>query len=210
MDDLSLREKNRLRTRDEVLDAAERLLSRSETANFSMRELAKEAGMSFATPFNHFGSKGAVVRELSVRVIERMAERFRHERPSGDATDRVLAMGGIAVSALLARSAVYRTVVASLGTMDSGSSEAHRLSRDLWLVALEGLDGLEVEAIDAAPLLAEQLAFMFRGCLSFWIAGEITDQALGPAVNAGLSTVLLGFTALDRRQSVRSNVLREG
>ena len=46
--------------RERVLDAAERLLARGG-AGFSMRDLAEEAGVSFATPFNQFGAKGAIM-----------------------------------------------------------------------------------------------------------------------------------------------------
>ena len=47
-----------------MLDAAERLL-RDGNAEFSMRDLAAEAGVSFATPFNQFGSKPAIMQALS-------------------------------------------------------------------------------------------------------------------------------------------------
>jgi hypothetical protein len=44
-----------------------------------------------------------------------------------------------------------------------------------------------------------QLAFDFRGCLSFWIAGELQDRDLGTAVAAGACALLLGFATLKRR-----------
>jgi AcrR family transcriptional regulator len=62
-------------TRERVLDAAERLLAQG-SAGFSMRELADEAGVSFATPFNQFGSKAAIMLALSARC-DRRAERGR-------------------------------------------------------------------------------------------------------------------------------------
>lgn len=163
-----------------------------------MRELASEAEVSFATPFNHFGGKGAVLQALSARVIGRMADRFDALRPSGDAVDRTLAMGEIAVALLLERPAAYRAVVASLGT--EVPSEARSLSRDLWSLALGDLDGLDVGAIGRPPgTISEPLAYMFRGCLSFWIAGEIQDDALATTVRKGLTAVLLGFAAPPRR-----------
>ncbi len=50
-------------TRERVLDAAERLLANGSAA-FSMRELAEEAEVSFATPFNQLGSKAAIMLAL--------------------------------------------------------------------------------------------------------------------------------------------------
>jgi AcrR family transcriptional regulator len=111
----SVRERNRQLARDIVPDAAERLLQKSETADFTMRALAAEAGVGFATPFNHFGSKNAIMQALSSRLIERMARRFRHEAPGGDAIDRVLAMGRVSVALLLEKPDVHKAVVGSLG-----------------------------------------------------------------------------------------------
>ena len=62
-------------TRERVLDAAERLLAHGK-ASFSMRELAEEADLSFATPFNQFGNKGAIILALSSRRIALMQKRI--------------------------------------------------------------------------------------------------------------------------------------
>jgi AcrR family transcriptional regulator len=66
--------------RQRVLDAAETLL-RQGKAEFSMRDLAAEAQVSFATPFNHFGSKAAIMQALSARRIEEMGARYRAASP---------------------------------------------------------------------------------------------------------------------------------
>ncbi len=39
----------------------------------------------------------------------------------------------------------------------------------------------------ASRRVAGQLAFGFRGCLSSWIAGEVTDDQFTPAVRASLA-----------------------
>lgn len=75
-----------------------------------------EAGKGFVTPFNRFGSKGAIMHALSGRVIDRMEARFRAEAPAGDAIDRTLAMGRTAAACLLERPVVYKAVVGTLGT----------------------------------------------------------------------------------------------
>jgi AcrR family transcriptional regulator len=198
---LSLRERNRLAARDTVLDAAERLLRSGDDASFSMRALAEEAGVGFATPFNHFGSKAAIMQALSARIIGRMAERFQQEPPTGDAIDRVLAMGGIAVGLLLEQPEVYKVVVGSLGTVSPTPTAVMEQSRSLWAMALDDLEGISREAREMARSeLPKQLAFGFRGCLSFWIAGEIPNEKLPDAVEANAATILLGFAAKTRRR----------
>jgi AcrR family transcriptional regulator len=199
-DSLPLRERNRLQARDLVLDAAERLLRKSATAEFSMRELASEAGVGFATPFNHFGSKTAIMQALSSRLIERMARRFGEDAPRGDAIDRVLAMGRIAVAALLEQPDVNKAVVGSLGLAGPVPSSVRPQSEAIWLLALDDMSGLgDPTRARAEATLPQQLAFMFRGCVSFWIAGELSDDQLPRAFEAGASTLLLAFADDKRR-----------
>lgn len=195
-----LREKNRQLARDIVLDAAERLLRKSETADFSMRALASEAGVSFATPFNHFGSKNAIMQALSSRLIERMAGRFRKEAPNGDAIDRVLAMGRISVTVLLEKPDVHKAVVGSLSIVSSAPASVRQNSQALWSLALGDFGGItaDLKAV-ARNTLAEQLAYGFRGCVSFWIAGELRDRDLKNAFRANACTALLGFASPRRR-----------
>jgi AcrR family transcriptional regulator len=199
----SVRERNRFAVRDAILDAAERLLDRGEAADFSMRELAVEAGKGFVTPFNHFGSKGAIMQALSGRVIDRMEARFRAEVPAGDAIDRTLAMGRTAAACLLERPVVYKAVVGSLGTAGPTSGGVRPRSRALWELALGDLAGISEDLRGRArAILADQIAFTFRGCLSFWIAGEIADEGLSAAVETATATALLGFAAPGRRERV--------
>jgi len=205
-----LRERNRQMVRELVLDAAERLLGRDATADFSMRSLAAEAGVGFATPFNHFGSKNAIMQALSERVIARMRTRFESEAPAGNAIDRVLAMGRIGISLLLEQPGVYKAVVGSLGVVSPEPSVVRQRSSELWALALGDLSGLAGETAGlAGGMLAEQLAFSFRGCLSFWIAGELSDGELAQAFAAGAGALLLGFAEPRRRPHLLAH-LRDG
>jgi AcrR family transcriptional regulator len=204
----SLRERNRLLARDAVLDAAERLLQASPNAEFSMRALAAEAGVSFATPFNHFGNKNAIMQALSSRVIGRMAERFQKMHQQSDAVDRVLAMGRISIGVLLEKPEVSKAVVGSLGVISLGPSAVRAQSEALWSQALGDFLGLAsgTRAL-ARVVLPQQLAFTFRGCLSFWIAGELSDEMLEQAFQAGALTVLLGFANSARRAEITTRLM---
>lgn len=206
---LPLRERNRQLARELVLDAAERLLQASPSADFSMRALATAAGVGFATPFNHFGSKNAIMQALSSRVIERMAARFQELQPQGDAVDRVLAMGRIGVGVLLEKPDVSKAIISSLGMVGTGPSAVRHQSGALWSLALGNLSGLASDM--PAPLrtvLPQQLAFNFRGCVSFWIAGELTDEMLERAFQTGALTILLGFAAPARRAKIVAQMVQ--
>ncbi len=217
MDDLTrprLRERNRQHARGLILDAAERLLRKHASADFSMRALAAEAGLGFATPFNHFGNKNAIMQALSARLIDSMAERFRQRPPPTDvqaetAIDRVLAMGRIATGRLLEQPEVCKAVVGSLGVANPAPGAVRPHSGALWSLALGDQAGLAVAVRPAAErVLAGQLAFLFRGCVSFWIAGELQDPELGPAFADGASVLLLGFAEASQRTRLLEQIAR--
>ncbi len=193
-------------TRRRVLEAAERLL-RSGGAEFSMRELAAEAGLSFATPFNQFGSKIAIMHALSAQLIGAMAERFSDTKPDGDATDRVLAAVDIAAAVMLAEPQVNRALIGTLGAPGREPGQVYAQSRAFWAQAMASGDSFDPELADLArSVLPDQLAMAFRGVLSFWTAGEITDAQLGPHARAAAAALLLGFVGAERREAVLANL----
>ncbi len=58
------REQNKSQRKDDILDAARRLMRQPGGSAFSMRSLAEQAGVSIATPYNLFGSKQAILVAL--------------------------------------------------------------------------------------------------------------------------------------------------
>jgi AcrR family transcriptional regulator len=180
--------------RQRVIDAAERLL-REGKADFSMRDLAAEAGVSFATPFNQFGSKAAIMQALAERRIDMMAKRFAEQPPLPHAVDRVLLAIGIAAAGMLEEPRVNRAVMGWIGTAGPIPGNALAHSTALWRLALGDGEGLiasrQEEGLRELP---RQLAFGFRGVLSFWTSGELADEALAASARQVASTLLLGFT----------------
>ena len=186
-------------TRDRVLDAAERLLAAGSAA-FSMRELAEEAGVSFATPFNQFGSKSAIMLALSARRIASMQEQFARASRPDTATARVLLAVDIGASVMLAAPAVNHAVMAAIGAPSDEPSDVSSRSAALWAEALaDGKALLPATRALALALLPGQLAIAFRGVLSFWTAGEIPDRLLKQRARAAAVAVLLGFVGRNDR-----------
>jgi AcrR family transcriptional regulator len=176
-----------------VIDAAERLL-RQGKADFSMRDLAAEAGVSFATPFNQFGSKAAIMHAVAGRRVDVMEARFIEGPPSGDVVDRVLLAIEAAVAVMLEEPLVNRSVMGWLSTAGPVSGHAWARSKALWSLALAEGDGLVSNRREhALRSLPGQLAFGFRGVLSFWTAGEVPDEELAASARDVASAMMLGF-----------------
>lgn len=100
--------------RQKVIDAAERLL-REGRADFSMRDLAAGAEVSFATPFNQFGSKAAIMQALSERRIDEMTRRFAQSTPLPEAVSRVFLAVELAAAVMLEEPSVSKAVMGWLG-----------------------------------------------------------------------------------------------
>lgn len=180
--------------RQRVIDAAERLL-RDGKADFSMRDLASEAGVSFATPFNQFGSKAAIMHTLSTRRIDTMEIRFAAAPTLVDTAARVMLAIDTAAAVMLEEPAINRAVMGWIGTASSSPGQVWARSTALWTLALGAGEGLMPARRDQAlRCLPGQLAFAFRGVLSFWTAGELPDKALAPNARDLACTMLLGFT----------------
>ena len=96
---------------------------------------------------------------------------------------------------MLEEPTINRAVMGWLGTAGPtpGAVLAHSMS--LWKLALgEGEGLLETRRAQALRSLPGQLAFAFRGVLSFWTAGELPDEALGPSAREIAATLLVSFT----------------
>lgn len=188
--------------RERVLDAAERLLAQGSAA-FSMRELADEAQVSFATPFNQYGSKAAIMLALSARRIELMHGRLAEAARPETAVARVLMAAEIAVSVMLAAPAVNRAVMGAIGAPGDTHGDVSSRSGALWAEALGAGDGLaDATRTLALGVLPGQLAVAFRGVLSFWTAGELDDPMLARRACTAAATVLLGFVGQEDRADI--------
>lgn len=194
-----------------MLDAAARILNTNDPPDFSMRDLCEAAGVSFATPFNHFGSKTGVVRALALRVFADVHDRYASSNKAGDTIDRVFALAAAGTAVWLAKPAVNRYISSSL--MVSGHKEHPEQflehSCKLWLEALGNLDGLEgIDEKASASSLSLALAIAFRGIMALWIGREISDSQFAPLLQAQVACLLLGFAPKHRRPHLYSLIHR--
>lgn len=185
-----------LPTRDRILAAAETLLGDGK-AEFSMRDLAATAGVSFATPFNQFGSKLAIMRALSARRIATMHERLAETALPASAAQRVLAAVRIAVAVMTEAPAINRAVMGAIGAPGADGGDTLERSRAYWAAALG--DAAQQRETSA---LADLLAIAFRGALSFWTAGEIDEAELLRKAQAAAAGLLLGFAGEAEREAL--------
>ena len=159
-----------------------------------MRDLANEAGVSFATPFNQFGSKAGVMHALSAKRIATATQRFADKPLRGGAADRLLLAVATVIELMLEEPQVNRAVMGWLGTVGPTHGEVLKQSTALWSMALGEGDGLIADRqAQAVRELPRRLAFGFRGVLSFWTAGELAGEDLAASARDIACALLLHY-----------------
>ena len=78
-----------------LLDAARQLAEERGIDGFTLREVARRAGVSHAAPYHHFPDKSALAEALVIETYQRLAEAMRvaSEGIDGTALDRLCAIG---------------------------------------------------------------------------------------------------------------------
>lgn len=212
---LSIREKKREVVREVICETANRLIHESPTSDFSMRKLAKEAGVGFTTLFDHFGSKTEILRMVAKRNRADIIKKY-FEMPRADkAIDRVLNMSKAAIRFFLNDPATMQKIIASLAVpVSDGNKHASREATEMWDIALEDSGNERALRPEIKLMLTDQLAIMFLGVITLWSVGELSDQDLEVAME---TSIYLIFSALGEKQvsgkidtRIRDNYSRGG
>jgi AcrR family transcriptional regulator len=97
----SLRERNRLRARSDILDAAAGILGESGYAGTALEEVSQRAGLSRGTLYAHFpGGREEIVREVYLRIADAVYVRgISLHKQAPDTASRVSALARALVEA---------------------------------------------------------------------------------------------------------------
>ena len=188
-----LRERNKARRRDAILDAALDLLDEPHGSVLTTERIAEVAEVSVATVYNLVGTREQLLLALVDRLIAGLVVPDRGGAASrrDDPLTRLRDVLDASVSALTSRPIAYQRVFLQLAAV--ASPETHTKLSPAAATAVElrraqaaGLirDDLDVEA------LALQSYLSYNGALLRWAAGALSDRAFRAAVRHGLATVL--------------------
>jgi AcrR family transcriptional regulator len=196
-----LRERNKLKRRNAILDAALSILDHEPAANLTADRVASLAELSPATIYNLVGGRDDIVRAIMVRIIEHSTTEARTQLSASRSSDddplwisRLRIAEGTKM--LIHRPAAHRRLVVHLGGLGAGS------------MTLKGTDGtkmdapnLHVETMRHAQkkgmirrsldpeVLGTLIANGYNGALLRWASGGIEDQHLAPLGRLGLVSI---------------------
>ncbi len=98
-----------------LLEAAEAELSENGFEGFSLRKVAKRAGVSHAAPAHHFQDVRGLLTALTTQGYERFvaAQQARQDGATDDPRDQLMAMGLGYIDFALANTALFRLMFSS-------------------------------------------------------------------------------------------------
>ena len=141
-----------------------------------MRSLADVASVGLVTPYNLFGSKGAVLVALFDRALDELEVRVAHHR-ARNSIARVLAVAQVTAAMYTADPEYYRPLLRTL--LASGEPIHRPFGRSLAIFERSLADaaaaGVLVSGI-SIELIARQLVVMCTGVLELWMHEEIDDE----------------------------------
>lgn len=181
-------ERRRRAIRNQILDATVRLIRARGDTDMTVREIASGAGVSPATPFNHFKSKDGIFNAL---VARSMSEIYSNGVAEPEAVlEGFLDITNYYISKRDIFQPVFRVVLQAI------PPHSYTLR-----IALEGIKRrieLEIErgqlTAHAAPsVLAEQLETFWFGTVVLWSGGTISSDEWLVRVELGVELMLSAF-----------------
>jgi AcrR family transcriptional regulator len=186
--------------RSAILDTAMRMMSEDGGWQFTLREVARRAGVSHAAPYKHFPDKAALLAEIALIGFDRLGKALRAARLTSDGD---LAAEFAAISeAYLAfgrdNPALYRLM---FGGNITGAIELHRDPRALEAFgAVIGLleRGQASGLFRARPVRGQAAACwaQMHGLTMLKLDGLLLPEKVGEdAIEAALETLREGLLA---------------
>jgi AcrR family transcriptional regulator len=123
--------------REALIEASETLLAERGVEGFTLREVARRAGVSPAAPAHHFGDARGLLTAVAIRAFEELTARLTAAdvAAGSDRRARLRAQGEAYVRFALARPGQFGLMFA-VGRLDGENAELHRQG-DAAFAALE-------------------------------------------------------------------------
>ncbi|HSG91170.1 MAG TPA: TetR/AcrR family transcriptional regulator [Pseudomonadales bacterium] len=176
---MSVREAKKKANRERILVAAEKLIRKDDRIGFSMRALAEEAGVAFATPFNLFESKFGVLCGLLEKRIEAQMEQLGEEDPGRDPVERLFEQAALGSRMYLADPTLYKPILHEMSHAGPEAGRVAIVSMKFWSMALQSARDTGLISTDEdVKALARLLQLGFASVLYQWASGHLRDDEL--------------------------------
>jgi AcrR family transcriptional regulator len=195
--------------RNRILDAAEVLIAETGDTSFSTRELAIRAGVSAATPFNHFGSKRGVLSAIVDRSLERLATGREHPTRLGDPLERIFRNADAAVSYYAAKPKLFRPVFGELVGNEASRYHTLQQANASWRLDLDAaVEAGQLRRGRDLDVIANQLEVNWLGSLVLWIIGRVDGDGWKLQSEYGTALTLASVVAAEEWDRLGARITR--
>jgi len=168
-----------------IVTAALDILSETQSHEFSLRELARRAGVSHNAPYKHFADKRELLAAVSTAGFERLAQRMSDAMTHGNARAQLFAMLRAYIQHGVKNPALYRLMFGGyLSTPDDGRPAIERTAAERTKALLTGVivEGALGRAIPNTPRNERKIAGAILACWSLvhGLTLLLTDGLVGP------------------------------
>ncbi|MGE0024956.1 MAG: TetR/AcrR family transcriptional regulator [Hyphomicrobium sp.] len=183
-----------------VIETAQEMLREDKGWQFTLREVARRAGVSHAAPYKHFPDKGALLAELAMLGFDGLRRQLAAavEPPPGSVREELMAAGKAYIRFGTANPSLYRLMFS--GDADRGIHPQLDAAADnafaLLLAILER--GQESGALRRNPVRGQAAATwaLVHGFTLLAIDGQLLPKKVGAdPVDAVLMSLLEGLEA---------------
>jgi AcrR family transcriptional regulator len=194
-----VRDLNKAKRRDAILDAAVTLLGKRDSKDITTEEIATLAGVSAATVYNLVGTRNELMYQLVSRILTDLTKSLRSLDPGNPIAAAQLIIDHT-VRAFVSNPNAYRQVVAV--TQRAAAAQPTPVDPSSFqVVAMRQAQSMGIirNDIDASGL-ARQIFLSYTGAAMQWSAGRLDDAGLLTAARHGLFTVLTAAATDDYRE----------
>jgi len=193
-----LRDLNKAKRRDAILDAALTLLDSRDSNDITTEAIAALAGVSPATVYNLVGTRGEVIHQLVARIMEQLGESLNALDPTEPIAAAQLIIDQ-SVQAFVSNSNAYRQVV-SIAQVTAGLRPEAVDPSSFQVTAMRKARAMGIirKDIDAAGL-ARQIFLSYSGAATLWSSGRLDDAGFLTAARHGLFTALAAAATDEHR-----------
>jgi AcrR family transcriptional regulator len=197
---LGLRERNKARRRDAILDSVLRILRTSSISDLSVERIAELAKVSPATVYNLVGTRDALFIACIDRVIENLAADLADVYSNDDPVPAALAIVETSAQVFINNGDAFRQI---LRAVNSASHSGQSLAMDPGLLQIRAMKMAQAQGflsadVDAAAL-GRQVYLSYNGAMFAWSAGQLDNNGFLSAVRHGLWTALAAAATEEHR-----------
>ena len=194
-----LRELNKTRRREQILEATRKLLRKQPADEISVEEIAELAEVAPATVYNLLGPRDSIWAALIDDVLDELSVELAR-LPDDDPIARAHAVITISVKLFAADAKVHRQALLHRHTVAGGRGALRHNPVELQIAAMQNAidTGVLGDSLSAEQL-GQQIFASYNGALHFWTMGVLSARDFERLALHGLYCVLAAAATTETR-----------